>query len=102
MRFSSNDIEGLFEYCLLLKTENRKHCSKIIFKYVNSIVRPSFKVVFLKKEKKKKKVLAGSMNSARDLLKNVGCAKHGTLTVIQTYTESSLISEVNSKKLKEK
>ena len=42
------------------------------------------------------------MNSARDLLKNVGCAKHGTLTVIQTYTESSLISEANSKKLKEK
>ena len=57
MRFSSNDIEGLFEYCLLLKTENRKHCSKIIFKYMNIIVRFSFKVVFLKKEKKKKKYL---------------------------------------------
>ena len=91
MRFSSNDIEGLIEYCLLLKTENRKHCSKIIFKYMNIIVRSSFKVVFLKKEKKKKKYL-----------QLVGCAKHGTLTVIQTYTESSLISEANSKKLKEK
>ena len=29
---------------LLLKTENWKHCSKIIFKYVNSIVRPIFNI----------------------------------------------------------
>ena len=32
-----------------LITENWKHCSKIIFIYVNSTVRPSFKVVFVKK-----------------------------------------------------
>ena len=30
-------------------TKNWKHCSKIIFKCVNSTVRPSFKVVFVKK-----------------------------------------------------
>ena len=38
---------GLFEYRLLLKTEN---CSKIIFKFVNNIVRPNFEVVFVKKK----------------------------------------------------
>ena len=38
---------GLFEYCLLLKTENWKHCSKIIFKCVNSAVRPNFKAKFV-------------------------------------------------------
>ena len=32
----------LFGYRLLLKTENRKHCNKIIFKCVNSIVRFGF------------------------------------------------------------
>ena len=33
---------SLFGYCLLLKIENWKHCSKIIFKCVNSAVGPSF------------------------------------------------------------
>ena len=33
----------------MLKTENGKYCSKIIFKCVNSIVRPNFEVVLLKK-----------------------------------------------------
>ena len=41
-----------------MKTENIKHFSKIIFKYVNSIVGPSFKVVFIEKR------LAGPTNSA--------------------------------------
>ena len=36
-------------------TENWKHCNKIIFKYVNSIVGPTFKVVFA--------ILAGPMNN---------------------------------------
>ena len=37
------DPKGLFRYNLfLLKTENKKYCSKIIFKCVNSIVRPIF------------------------------------------------------------
>ena len=36
-------------YCLLMKTENIKHFNKIIFKYVNSIVGPSFRVVFIEK-----------------------------------------------------
>ena len=30
----------------MLIAENCKHCSKIIFKYVNSAVEPSFKVKF--------------------------------------------------------
>ena len=42
-------IKGLFGYRLLLKTENSKYYSKIIFKYVNSTMRPNFKVIFVKK-----------------------------------------------------
>ena len=41
----------------------------MIFKCVNSTMRPNFKVVFLKK----KKVLASPVNSIQDLLKNAGC-----------------------------
>ena len=52
---------------------------------MNSTVRPSFKVVFLKK-KGKKKVLAGLMNNAWDPLKNAGRTKHAWLAAIQTYT----------------
>ena len=40
---------GLFGYCLLLKTENWKHCSKIIFKYINNVVEPNFKENFVEK-----------------------------------------------------
>ena len=58
-------IKSLFRYCLLLKTENWKHCNKIIFKCVNSIVGPNFKVFFLLN-----KVLTGPMNNAHDPLKN--------------------------------
>ena len=43
------DTKGLFKYRLLLKTENRKHCSKINFKCVNSTVKPSFKENFAEK-----------------------------------------------------
>ena len=39
--------KGLFEYRLLLKIDNWKYYSEIIFKYVNSAVGPSFKVVFV-------------------------------------------------------
>ena len=36
---------GMFELnLLLLKTENWKYCSKIIFKLVNSIVGPIFNI----------------------------------------------------------
>ena len=38
--------KDLFGYRLLLKTENWKYYSKIIFKYVNSAVGLSFKVIF--------------------------------------------------------
>ena len=40
--------KGLFGYHLLLKTKNWKHYNKIIFKYVNSTVRPSFNKKFAK------------------------------------------------------
>ena len=43
---------------ILLKTENRKHYSKIIFKCVNSFVGPIFNYFFLNK------VVVGPMNSA--------------------------------------
>ena len=56
---------SLFEYRLLLKTENWKHFNKIIFKCVNSTVRSNFKVAFLKK-----KILASLVNSTWDPLKN--------------------------------
>ena len=36
----------IFGYCLLLKTENWKHCRKIIFKCVNSTIGSNFKVDF--------------------------------------------------------
>ena len=41
-------IQGLFGYRLLLKIENWKHYSKIIFKGVNSAVEPNFKEKFAK------------------------------------------------------
>ena len=50
---------------------------------MNSIVELSFKVVF----GKKKKVLAGLLNSARDLLKNAGClplSKHTLCSILFT------------------
>ena len=40
---------GLFRYHLLLKTENWKYGSKIIFKCVNSTVRPIFNKNFVEK-----------------------------------------------------
>ena len=75
------NIWGLFGYCLLLKTKNWKYYSKIIFKCVNSTMGPSFKVVFMKK-KKKKKVHASPLNSALDPLKTLDAqnSKHYTLS----------------------
>ena len=42
-------IKGLFGYYLLLKIENWKYRSKIIFKCVNSTVGPNFKDNFVEK-----------------------------------------------------
>ena len=50
---------------LLLKTENWKYCNKIIFKYVDSVIGPSFKVRFTFF-----RTYIGSMNSAQDSAKN--------------------------------
>ena len=41
------DAKGPFGYRLLLKTENWKHCNKIIFKCVNSAMGPSFNENFV-------------------------------------------------------
>ena len=56
-------IYGIFGYYLLLKTENWKYCSKIIFKYVNGTVGPSLIFFLLNK------VFTDPMNSAQDPLK---------------------------------
>ena len=45
----STTSKGLFVYRLLLKTKNWKYCSKIIFKCVNSTMRPIFSENFAKK-----------------------------------------------------
>ena len=42
-------IKGLFGYRLLLKTENSKYYSNIIFKCVNSAMRLNFKIIFVEK-----------------------------------------------------
>ena len=51
-QFSFNSILSYILWVCLNITyfvENWKHCNKIIFKCVNSTIRPSFKVFFLKK-----------------------------------------------------
>ena len=45
-------------------------------------MRPSFKVVFMKK----KKTLVGPVNNTQNPLKNTGHKKHAWLVAIQTYT----------------
>ena len=47
--------------CTPFITENWKYCNRIIFKCMNSIMEPNFKVVFVKK-----KILAGLVNSTWD------------------------------------
>ena len=63
-------LEGSYSTCRVrvhLDTayfsENWKHCNKIIFKYVNSVVWPIFNESFVKKKK-----FVGPVNSARDPL----------------------------------
>ena len=58
----------LFGYRLLLKTENRKHCNKIIFKCVNSIVRFGFD-----KKKLQNFVLMNLVNNIQDQKKKKKC-----------------------------
>ena len=53
----------MFKYHLLLKIENRKHCNKIIFKYVNSTVDPILMKILWKR------VFVGLVNSTWDPLK---------------------------------
>ena len=54
---------NLFGYRLLMKTKNWKHCSKIIFKCVNSVVEPIFNEKIVKKKR-----FVGLVNSAWDPL----------------------------------
>ena len=60
---------------ILLKTENGKHCSKIIFKWVDSVVVPVFKFFFFNK------VVLGPMNSALCLLHNESMCMNGAVTI---------------------
>ena len=65
-QFSFNSILSYILWVCLNITyfvENWKHCNKIIFKCVNSTIRPSFKVFFFNK------VFSGPVNSIRNSLK---------------------------------
>ena len=59
---------------ILLKTKNRKHCSKIIFKCVNSAVGPIFKIF-------QKNVVVGPVNSALCLLYIESMCMNSAVTV---------------------
>ena len=61
---------------ILLKTENRKHCSKIIFKCVNSALGPVFNTFFFLK-----KVLVGPVNSALCLLHSESMCMNNAATI---------------------
>ena len=56
------------------KTENRKHCSKIIFKCVNSAVGPIFNIFM-------NKVVVGPVNSALCLLYSESMCMNSAVTV---------------------
>ena len=60
---------------ILLKTENWKHCSKIIFKWVDSVVVPVFNIFFLNK------VVLGLVNNALCLLHSEFMCKNGAVTI---------------------
>ena len=76
---------NLFGYRLLLKTENWKHCSKIIFKCVNSVVGPSFNLTFIEIRtcKSREQCMRPSQKNAD--VQNVGS------TAIQTHTIWALL-----------
>ena len=79
-------IKGLFGYRLLLKTENRKYYSKIIFKCVNNAVGPSFNENFAKfRTCESRKQCIGPTNRDANTLKNVFSAvQTNTKTVVST------------------
>ena len=60
---------------ILLKTENWKHCKKIIFKCVNSAVGPIFNFFFLNK------VVVGPVNSALCLLYSESMCMNSAVTI---------------------
>ena len=60
---------------ILLKTENWKHCSKIIFKCVNSVMRFIFNIFFLNK------VVVGPVNSALCLLYSEFMCMNNAVTI---------------------
>ena len=60
---------------ILLKNENKKYRSKIIFEWVNSIVGPIFNYFFLNN------VVVGPINSALCLLHSESMCMNSTVTV---------------------
>ena len=60
---------------ILLKTENCKHCNKIISKCVNSAVGPIFNIFFLNK------LVIGPVNSALCLLHSESMCMNSAVTV---------------------
>ena len=61
---------------ILLKTENWKHCSKIIFKCVNSATGPIFNIFFFQNN-----VVVGPVNSALCLLYSESMCMSSAVTI---------------------
>ena len=94
-------IMGLFRYRLLLKTENWKHYSKIIFKCVNSTIGSSFKVFFFFFFLNK--VLTDPMNSTHDPLEKHNFALSSyTIAMGPTFENMKRSSQKKKKKKKKK
>ena len=73
---------GLNLLLLKLKTENWKHCSKIIFKCVNSTVRPIFNIFFMNK------VAVGLINSIATVLLQY-CYSTATVLFVPSFLQNA-------------
>ena len=73
VRFSKY-VRSIRIQLILLKTETRKHCSKIIFKCVNSAMGPIFNISL-------NKVVVGTVNSALCLLYSESMCMNSAVTV---------------------
>ena len=74
VRFSKY-VGSIWTQLILLKIEKQKHCSKIIFKCMNSAVGPIFNIFFLNK------VVVGPANCALCLLHNESMCMNGAVDV---------------------
>ena len=83
LKESLRHLGSIWIQFILLKTENWKHCNKIIFKCVNNVMRPIFNFFFFQN-----KVVVGPMNCSRDLQTsffNKTFIKNGSQGTIHTF-----------------